>query len=51
VLEKGQTVDIGPHTVLLDRCDVYRQLWSQQNRHMQKSTFHATFAPTLVDRS
>ena len=27
-------VDIGPHKVLVERCAVYRQLWLQQNRHM-----------------
>jgi subfamily B ATP-binding cassette protein HlyB/CyaB len=50
VLERGRTVDIGPHHALLERCELYRQLWSQQNRHMQKSIPHATLAPTLVGR-
>jgi ATP-binding cassette subfamily B protein len=34
VLDKGQLLDIAPHDVLLERCSVYRQLWSQQNRHL-----------------
>ncbi|MBV8520739.1 MAG: ATP-binding cassette domain-containing protein, partial [Acetobacteraceae bacterium] len=36
VLEKGQMLDIAPHRVLLERCSVYRQLWQQQNRHMEQ---------------
>ena len=34
VLDKGQLLDIAPHEVLLERCSVYRQLWAQQNRHL-----------------
>jgi ATP-binding cassette, subfamily B, bacterial HlyB/CyaB len=34
VLENGRAVDIAPHEVLLERCAIYRQLWSQQNRHL-----------------
>ena len=34
VLDQGRLVDIAPHAVLLERCDIYRQLWLQQNRHM-----------------
>jgi len=29
-------VDMGPHEALLTRCGVYRQLWMQQNRHLDK---------------
>jgi ATP-binding cassette subfamily B protein len=36
VLERGRLLDLAPHTVLLERCAVYRQLWQQQNRHMEK---------------
>lgn len=35
VLDKGQLLDIAPHEVLLERCSVYRQLWAQQNRHLE----------------
>jgi subfamily B ATP-binding cassette protein HlyB/CyaB len=35
VLDKAQLLDIAPHDVLLERCSVYRQLWAQQNRHME----------------
>ena len=34
VMEQGKVVDIGPHNVLLSRCQIYRQLWTQQNRHL-----------------
>jgi ATP-binding cassette subfamily B protein len=49
VLEKGQVMDIAPHRVLLERCTVYRQLWAQQNRHLDnQGQRHAALAPTLV---
>jgi ATP-binding cassette, subfamily B, bacterial HlyB/CyaB len=49
VLEKGQVMDIAPHRVLLERCSVYRQLWAQQNRHLDsQGPRHAALAPTLV---
>ena len=35
VLERGVGVDFAPHDVLLERCDIYRHLWHQQNRHIQ----------------
>ena len=35
VLDKGTAVDIGPHRALLERCSNYRQLWGQQNRHIE----------------
>ncbi|HTW29175.1 MAG TPA: peptidase domain-containing ABC transporter [Acetobacteraceae bacterium] len=35
VMEKGRVADIGPHRVLLERCTTYRQLWMQQNRHLE----------------
>jgi ATP-binding cassette subfamily B protein len=49
VLEKGEVMDIAPHRVLLERCAVYRQLWAQQNRHLDsQGSRHAAIAPTLV---
>jgi subfamily B ATP-binding cassette protein HlyB/CyaB len=49
VLEKGTVDDIGTHAQLLERCLTYRQLWSQQNRHLDKQgPRHATLAPNLV---
>ena len=34
VLEQGRVADMAPHSVLLDRCDIYRHLWHQQTEHM-----------------
>ena len=49
VLEKGKLVDIAPHRTLLERCSLYRQLWAQQNRHMDhQGTPHAAIGPTLL---
>jgi ATP-binding cassette subfamily B protein len=49
VLEKGRPVDIAPHRTLLERCTLYRQLWAQQNRHLDSSgPGNATLTPTLV---
>jgi ATP-binding cassette subfamily B protein len=49
VLEKGQVMDLAPHKVLLERCTVYRQLWAQQNRHLEtQGPRHAALAPTLA---
>jgi ATP-binding cassette subfamily B protein len=35
VMEKGAISDYAPHSVLLERCEVYRHLWQQQTRFMQ----------------
>jgi ATP-binding cassette subfamily B protein len=49
VLERGKVADIGPHTTLLERCSVYRQLWAQQTRHMESPTARpASPAPALI---
>ena len=37
VLDQGRVLDMAPHPVLLERCSVYRQLWLQQNRHLESS--------------
>jgi subfamily B ATP-binding cassette protein HlyB/CyaB len=34
VLERGRLYDIGTHQELLQRCDIYKQMWYQQNRHL-----------------
>ena len=34
VMDKGRVIDLAPHTVLLERCAIYRALWLQQNRHL-----------------
>jgi ATP-binding cassette, subfamily B, bacterial HlyB/CyaB len=33
VLERGEVNDIGRHDELLQRCQIYSDLWHQQNRH------------------
>jgi ATP-binding cassette subfamily B protein len=49
VLENGRAVDIAPHDVLLERCTIYRQLWSQQNRHLDsQGPRHAALANSLA---
>jgi len=49
VLDRGKVMDIGPHRELLERCTVYRQLWAQQNRHLDsQGPRNATLGPTLV---
>ena len=35
VMEKGEVYDIGRHEELLHRCDIYKHMWFQQNRHIQ----------------
>lgn len=34
VLEQGRVYDLGTHEELLDRCDIYKHMWYQQNRHL-----------------
>jgi ATP-binding cassette subfamily B protein len=34
VLEQGRVYDIGTHEELLERCDIYKHMWYQQNRHL-----------------
>ena len=49
VLDKGKVMDMAPHATLLERCTVYRQLWAQQNRHMDKQgPRHAALAPNIL---
>ncbi len=49
VLEKGKVDGHRAAPVLLERCTVYRQLWAQQNRHLDsQGPRHAALAPTLV---
>jgi ATP-binding cassette subfamily B protein len=47
VLEKGKSIDIAPHAILLGRCAIYRQLWNQQNRHLDRA-IHAAPIPAGV---
>jgi len=50
VLDRGKLIDIAPHRTLLDRCALYRQLWAQQNRHLDNppGASNAATAPKLV---
>jgi ABC-type bacteriocin/lantibiotic exporter with double-glycine peptidase domain len=34
VMDRGRAVDMAPHRELVERCAIYRQLWQQQNRHL-----------------
>jgi ATP-binding cassette subfamily B protein len=34
VMERGSVADVGRHEELLKRCDIYSELWYQQNRHL-----------------
>jgi subfamily B ATP-binding cassette protein HlyB/CyaB len=44
VLERGKVYDIGTHDELLQRCDIYKHLWYQQNRHVDRGSLHAPVA-------
>jgi len=44
VLERGKLYDIGRHEELLDRCDIYKMLWNQQNRHLRVDEPHGRIA-------
>ena len=35
VLDQGQVVDVGSHAALLERCDIYRNLWERQTKGMR----------------
>ena len=49
VLDRGRTMDIGPHNELVERCAIYRHLWLQQNRHLDpEGRRHAAPTPTLA---
>jgi HlyB family type I secretion system ABC transporter len=49
VLERGRTMDIGPHAELVERCPIYRHLWLQQNRHLDpEGRRHASPTPALA---
>ncbi len=44
VMEKGKPYDIGSHDELMKRCDIYRHMWYQQNRHLDPSASHGPIA-------
>ncbi len=47
VLERGKLYDLGTHEELLRRCDIYKHMWYQQNRHLDPQ---ATNGPLLLSR-
>lgn len=50
VMHEGRMLDVAPHRVLLERCAIYRQLWLQQNRHLDpQGSRHATPAPVPIE--
>jgi ATP-binding cassette, subfamily B, bacterial HlyB/CyaB len=47
VLERGRVYDIGTHAELVERCDIYSNLWHQQHQHLMPRPSHevVTFQP------
>jgi ATP-binding cassette subfamily B protein len=48
VLERGKLYDLGTHEELLQRCDIYKHMWYQQNRHLDPG---AADMPLIVSRA
>jgi ATP-binding cassette subfamily B protein len=48
VMDQGHVMDIAPHSALVERCSIYRQLWAQQNRHMEGHAARPAVTPRLV---
>jgi subfamily B ATP-binding cassette protein HlyB/CyaB len=50
VMDAGSVVDIGAHPVLLERCALYRQLWTQQTSHFdsQQGMLHEVRATAVA---
>lgn len=44
VLEQGRVYDLGTHEELLRRCDIYKHMWYQQNRHIDPRAADAELA-------
>ena len=44
VMEQGRVYDVGEHHELLRRCDIYKQMWYQQNRHVEPTGTHGPIA-------
>ena len=40
VLERGSVYDIGTHEELVERCDIYSNLWRQQHQHLAAKPSH-----------
>jgi ATP-binding cassette, subfamily B, bacterial HlyB/CyaB len=50
VLERGRVYDIGTHSELVERCDIYSNLWHQQNQHLLPRPSHEviSFRPANI---
>jgi len=48
-MERGQVYDIGRHEELLHRCDIYKQLWHQQNRFAERSSMSTVLPLRATD--
>jgi ATP-binding cassette subfamily B protein len=48
VLERGAFYDCARHEELLERCDIYRSLWHQQNRHLNPDHARAASRSTSL---
>jgi ATP-binding cassette subfamily B protein len=48
VLERGKFYDLGTHDELVQRCDIYKHMWYQQNRHLDP---RAADMPLVVART
>ena len=48
VLEQGSVQDVGQHDELLERCDIYRNFWYQQNSHVKAALNRQTKPPLRV---
>jgi ATP-binding cassette subfamily B protein len=44
VLERGRVYDVGPHSELVERCDIYSNLWHQQHQHLTPRPSHEVIA-------
>lgn len=51
VLDRGKVIDIGTHDELVERCDIYRHLWMQQNRHMDAALARNAAAAALMQET
>ncbi|RUX09323.1 peptidase domain-containing ABC transporter [Mesorhizobium sp. M8A.F.Ca.ET.059.01.1.1] len=49
VMEQGKVLDVAPHATLLERCPLYRQLWLQQNRHLDGRAGRPVAVPSRLD--
>jgi ATP-binding cassette subfamily B protein len=50
VLERGTVYDLGTHEELLRRCDIYKHMWYQQNRHLNPEDDAPRDKPVLMPR-